>query len=169
MKSISNAVPSWQPKKLKIIIALGNPEEKYANTYHNVGFLAVHFLEKKINPKTKLIFSETSMNLSGNFVKKTLVYFKNKPEQLVIAHDDADLLVGSYKLSFDKNSGGHKGVESVIKSLKTKKFWRLRLGIREPNEKKRKKAEDFVLNEINPSHKRILNKMFGEITEKFID
>ena len=123
----------------KLIIGLGNPDKKYMNTYHNVGFLAIDYFAK--NPPSaksqtsnyKLLKSDTYMNVSGFFAQRMMKKHGAKPEQLLIIHDDSDILLGEYKLSFSRGAAGHHGVESVIKSLKTNSFWRLRIGIRPPN------------------------------------
>src|SRR3989344_4878171 len=120
----------------KLIIGLGNPGQEYSNTYHSVGFLFICYLEEgRQNSKfeirnSKLLKSDVFMNASGQFVKKALKKYGTKPHEILIAHDDSDIALGNYKLSFDRNSAGHKGAQSVIDALGTKKFWRLRIGIR---------------------------------------
>jgi len=128
---------------IKLVIGLGNPGKDYEKTYHNVGFLFVDSETKKsgskwgkaktfeyckINGKT---FTKTSvfMNESGKAVAEATKYFRLKPKQILVVHDDADIKLGKYKLQFDRSSAGHKGVESIIHTLKTQKFWRLRIGI----------------------------------------
>ncbi|MDD4761845.1 MAG: aminoacyl-tRNA hydrolase [Candidatus Pacebacteria bacterium] len=149
--------------KIKLIFALGNPKEEFLKTFHNSGFIILDSLLKE-NDKFKtsddfsffkesgFVFAKSSvyMNQSGQAVLKAVKFFKLKPENLLLLHDDSDLELGKIKISFGKNSAGHKGVESVIKHLKTKDFWRGRIGIRK-NSKVRKKAEDFVLKKISDS------------------
>ncbi len=155
---------------IKIIIGLGNPGKEYEKTYHNVGFLAVNYLAK--NPPisnfqfsiSKLLKSDVFMNESGGFVAKMLKKQGVKPENLLIVHDDSDIEIGKYKISFDRGSAGHNGVESIIKSLKTKNFWRLRIGIRP--QKSKQKAEKFVLKKIDKKNLEILEKVFEEATHK---
>lgn len=108
------------------------------------------------------------MNESGSAVKNSLKYFKTSPDELLIIHDDSDILIGEYKLSFERGSGGHKGIESIIKHLKTNKFWRIRIGIRPPSRSgtPRKKAEEFVLKNISPEHKRLLMSVFAAIAKQ---
>ena len=141
------------------LIGLGNPGEKYINTRHNIGRDAlVYFMKKEKleklqkNKKTnslrqkgeikkskiEIIIPETFMNNSG----KTIKTLKLKPKNILLLHDDSDILFGKMKLSYGKNSGGHKGVESVKRALKTKDFWRLRIGVQK---KKRIMAEKLVL------------------------
>jgi PTH1 family peptidyl-tRNA hydrolase len=134
---------------MKIIVGLGNPTPEYEHTRHNIGrdvvekFRKKHKFEgwefdKKSNAlvtegkigkeKVLLMLPETYMNDSGLSVMK---YVKNKKQaqNTMVVHDELDLGVGSLKVSFNKNSGGQKGVESIIKKIKTKEFGRLRFGI----------------------------------------
>src|SRR3990172_8828107 len=127
---------------IKLIIGLGNPGKEYEKTYHSAGFLFVDYLLK--NPSisnfhppasgggliSKPLKSDVYMNESGKFVKKALQKYQIKPEEILITHDDSDIEIGKYKISFGRGSAGHNGVESIIKALKTKNFWRLRVGIR---------------------------------------
>jgi PTH1 family peptidyl-tRNA hydrolase len=132
-----------------IVVGLGNPGEEYVETRHNVGrmvldaFSKSHDLkdwtdDKKIKAlkteakvgknKATLLKPETFMNKSGDSVR-SLITSKKKAQTLVVIHDDLDLPLGKIKISFNKSSGGHKGVESIIKVVKTEEFIRLRLGI----------------------------------------
>lgn len=145
----------------KLIIGLGNPDKKYANTYHNVGQLFIYYLSKNVlNPKFSILNSNTYMNESGNFVLMTLKKTNTEPDELLIVHDDSDLALGQHKISFGRGAAGHHGVESIIETLKTNDFWRLRIGIRPQNEKNRQKAEKFVLKKISAADKKILEQVF---------
>ncbi len=146
--------------KPRLIIGLGNPDKEYGKTYHNVGFLAVDFLAENSSAR-KLIKSEVYMNESGGFVKKTTKQNNIKPEELLIIHDDSDIKMGEYKLSFGRSSAGHRGVQSIIDSLKTKNFWRLRIGIRK---NKKQKASEIVLKKISKADMETLNKIFKEFS-----
>ncbi|MEK7495865.1 MAG: aminoacyl-tRNA hydrolase [Patescibacteria group bacterium] len=157
--------------KPRLIIGLGNPGKEYEKTYHNAGFLFVDYLINSQLPITnyKLLKTDVYMNQSGNFVKKTLKKYKIKPEEILIVHDDSDIELGKYKISFGRGSAGHNGVQSIIDALKTKNFWRLRIGIgrrltRTSRELTRKKARDFVLKKINKKDLKILEKLFFEIS-----
>lgn len=165
---------------VKLIIGLGNPGKDYEKTYHNAGFLFIDYLIKNQPiPNfqfliSKLLKSGVYMNQSGEFVAK-IIKKKTKPEEILIVHDDSDIEIGNYKISFGRGSAGHNGVESIIKSLKTKNFWRLRIGIRSlekaSNGKRqttRKKASEFVLKKINNKDLEILKNVFKEISGKII-
>lgn len=159
-------------KNLKLIIGLGNPEPEYQNTYHNVGALFAKYFknlrdsQQWIPAKLLILVSEAYVNESGKFVIRELKNKNVKPENLLIAHDDSDLEIGKYKIDFGRGAAGHHGVESVQAALKTKDFWRLRIGIRPANEKVRQKAEKFVLKKISTEDKKILEDLFGKIAKQ---
>ena len=156
---------------IKLIIGLGNPEKEYEKTYHNAGFLAIDFFIKNSlisdshSTDGKLISkplkTDVFMNQSGSFVAKISKKQRLKPEEILICHDDSDIELGKYKISFGRGSAGHNGVESIIKSLKTKNFWRLRIGIRPL--KSKQKAEKFVLKKISKKDFKILEDAFIKV------
>ena len=158
---------------MKLIIGLGNPGEKYEKTRHNLGFMvAEHFLkdfaslEKTVwenqnkfkseiaqidwQPKKgsleRVILAKpkTYMNNSGLAVQLITNYYKLLTTDIWIVNDDIDLPLGSIKIRFGGASAGHKGVDSVIESLGTDKFWRFRMGIGMANGKF-KNVDDYVL------------------------
>jgi len=169
------------------IVGLGNPGEEYENTRHNMGRMVLwHFRSAESFPewveskkytalisegalegeKTLLLLPETYMNKSGASLK-TLVLSPKKAEKLIVVYDDLDLPLGTFKISFGRGSGGHKGVESVIRAVKTKDFVRLRVGIAPvtPGGKlKKPKGEravaDFILGAFRPAERDILKKVF---------
>ncbi len=168
--------------KPRLIVGLGNPGGEYDQTYHNVGFSFLGHLTDGLSPprwqavkgknfkyselnNSILIKPLVFMNDSGKAVKAALKYFstktKIKPQEILIIHDDSDIELGKYKLSFGRGSAGHRGVQSIIKALGSDQFWRLRIGIRKIN--LRKKAGDFVLKKISPVDRRVLEKTFGAI------
>ncbi|MFH0804322.1 MAG: aminoacyl-tRNA hydrolase [Candidatus Zambryskibacteria bacterium] len=178
------------------IIGLGNPGKEYEGTRHNTGRMAVEKLLKdlkiedlEINKKANalvaegkikkekltLILPETFMNKSGQAVS----YFvkaksgKNKAqENLIVVHDDIDLPLGTLKISYNKGIGGHRGLDSVAKAVKTLEFVRIRVGISPATPKgKTKKPEgekaviDFILNKFKPSELETLKKIFKKSSE----
>jgi len=167
--------------KPRAIIGLGNPGKEYEKTYHNAGFLTIDFfventpISNSHPPAGGLIFkplkTDVFMNQSGSFVAKIAKKHKLKPEEILIIHDDSDIELGKYKISFSRGSAGHNGVESIIKALKTKDFWRLRIGIR-PIKSKQKadlsakthqiKAGEFVLKKISKKDLEILEDVFAK-------
>ena len=132
-----------------VIVGLGNPGEEYDSTRHNAGRMAVQYFAKQMkfgefreDKKAKahvvgglvgkvavaLVLPDTFMNKSGSALLK-FVKSAKAAERLVVVYDDLDLRLGSMKLSYDRGSGGHKGLESVMRALKTKKFTRIRIGV----------------------------------------
>lgn len=152
--------------EFKAILGLGNTGTKYKNTHHNVGHLMIDFLlENNIFPeRTVIAKNEGFMNESGSSALKLFKKIGGQPEKLLVIHDDSDINIGKFKLSFDNSSAGHKGVQDIIDKTGTKKFWRLRIGIRPAEEKTtgRMKAEEFVLKKIKKEDTEILQVVFEE-------
>lgn len=137
---------------IKIIVGLGNPGIKYAETRHNIGAWYIQKLALKYNKifevkkkffcfitKIKinnheifLLMPNTFMNLSGIVVKKFISYYQILPEEILIVHDDLYLNVGHAKFKKNNSDGGHNGVKNIIENLKSKNFYRLRIGIGRP-------------------------------------
>lgn len=173
-----------------IIAGLGNPGEEYVSTRHNAGRMALEFFAKqkkfpewKEDKKIKahvnrgavgkslvvLLAPDTFMNKSGVAVAK-FVTSQKMAERLIVLYDDLDLPLGKIKLSFDRGSGGHKGVESIIRAVKTKKFVRIRIGVSPttPSGKiKKPQGEkdvvDFILKRFKPAELEILQKLFKDV------
>ena len=168
-----------------IIVGLGNPGEEYANTRHNTGRMLVKWFgkeheaewktDKKLNAdvaKIKigkspvvLVVPDTFMNNSGKSVKPLVTSIK-QAEKLIVIYDDLDLPFGSSKISFNKSSGGHKGLEAIIKAIKTEKFARVRVGISPttPTGKIRKPQGDdsvtkVILGQFKPAELLELKKL----------
>ncbi len=132
------------------IVGLGNPKNEYVDTRHNVGFMAVDGLYEKLveqtdwrtdktanahvatgylgEEKVTLVKPQTFMNRSGGAVARFVTSIK-KAEKLTVIYDDIDLPFGKVSIAFDRGSGGHKGIESIVRALKTKAFTRVRVGI----------------------------------------
>lgn len=174
-----------------IIAGLGNPGEEYTHTRHNAGRMALQYVceeknlgewkfDKKSNAliargmigKTAsvLVLPETFMNKSGSAVVKYVKSVK-AAEKLIVVYDDLDLPLGKMKMSFDRGSGGHKGIESIARALKTKKFWRIRVGVspatasgklRKPSGEE--DVLDFILGKFKTSELPILKSLFKRIS-----
>ena len=162
MNKISNGV------KIKLIVGLGNPGEEYENTRHNIGFLFIDKLSKQLKTADfKYEKSRAFMNKSGDAVSALMKFYsakggsasggKIKPENILVVHDDIDILWSNFKFSFGRSSAGHKGVESIIRALKTKNFWRLRIGI-QPTLKKHTSADKVILKRFTPAEFKVLNQ-----------
>ncbi len=182
-----------------IIAGLGNPEadrdkklkkdeENYEGTRHNTGRMVVKDIfdtefsyDKKINAlvadvkigkeKVKLVLPETYMNNSGKAIAQ-LVKSVKAAEKLVVIYDDFNLPIGTVRISFNRSSGGHNGLESIIKSIKTEAFIRIRIGIAPETVKGTAKVphgddkvEKFILGKFKDDEIKELNKVEKRVKE----
>lgn len=107
------------------------------------------------------------MNKSGEVVKKVIEGFNtdfHPDHEMLVIHDEKDLLLGETKLSFGRGSARHKGIESIFNHLGTRKFYRLRLGIGSPQGLK--DSKDYVLSEFNKEEKRALDAVYDKAVQK---
>lgn len=132
----------------RLIVGLGNPGVRYANTRHNFGFMVLDALAERENltfHRTRfglvaafgsgwLLKPQTFMNLSGNAVGPFCRYYRLEPSDLLVVSDDLDLPLGTLRLRRGGSSGGHNGLKSIIDVLGTDEFPRMRLGIDRPLE-----------------------------------
>jgi PTH1 family peptidyl-tRNA hydrolase len=148
---------------MQVIAGLGNPGPEYQGSRHNVGREFLVDLEKDLPKKARALYPKLYMNNSGIAVKE-IVSPQRAARELVVLHDDLDLPLGSVKISFGSGSGGHRGVESIIRALKTKDFTRIRIGIspvtpsgkiKKPDQKK---VVDFVLGKFKTGEQAKLKK-----------
>ena len=164
---------------MKTILGLGNPGSEYHGTRHNIGrdtaeeiakhfdfddfketkkYLG-HFAKGTIGKEEmRILLPDTFMNKSG----KAALALKPRAKDLVVIHDDSDIILGSFKVSFGRNSGGHKGVESIMRALKTKDFWRIRIGIQK---KRRVDAMKLVLQRFTPDERLVAKKITKKVLE----
>ena len=134
-----------------LIIGLGNPEEEYSKTRHNMGFNAINKIAEqygiKVNKskfqglyesaiiegqKVMLIKPQTYMNLSGECIKQFVDFYKIQKEEILVIYDDMDIEPGKIKIRKKGGAGGHNGMKSIIKMLGTEEFARIRTGIGRP-------------------------------------
>lgn len=167
---------------MKLIIGLGNSGEKYTKTRHNLGFMVMDALARKLalyNVQFALkknfnaeilkrrIFGEevilskplTFMNASGLAVAKIVNFYHFRPADVWVVHDDVDLPLGKIKIRLGGAAGGHRGVESIIKQLDTDKFWRFRLGIGHPGRGADGLVEKYVLREFETKERSVVKSM----------
>lgn len=156
-----------------LIVGLGNPGPEYENTRHNLGFKVIEELASRLNitafkekhhsfigegsidgKKVFLAQPQTFMNNSGPAVRGILEWHKIGAEKLILIYDDVDLEVGQLRIREGGSAGGHHGVESVIASLGTTKFFRVRLGIGREN--LTGDVADYVLQKIPASQRERL-------------
>lgn len=174
---------------MRLIVGLGNPGKEYLKTWHNIGFMAIDSLadsfkfpnfkmEKKMPAKTalkditgqKTILAkpQTYMNNSGLAVVSLAKYYKIKPADIIIIHDDIDLPLGRIKIAKNSSAGGHNGVKSIIQYLKTQDFIRIRIGVATPQKEKMDSA-DYVLVKIGSQQsdqvKKTIKKTASAVVE----
>lgn len=138
---------------MKLIVGLGNVGKPYANTRHNVGFIALDAILKDLDLKIeannfdgdyvvatindqKVMFIKptTLMNLSGNCVGPVAKFYKIKPEDIIVIHDDLDLEPGKFKIRTSGSAGGHNGLKDIIAKLGSANFVRFKIGIGHPKQ-----------------------------------
>ena len=163
---------------MHLIVGLGNPGKKYEKTRHNVGFLVLDEFQKEhgfpeftlLKKHTSLISKDilneteallakpqTFMNNSGKAVRS---FMAAKPN-LIVVHDDIDIPLGKMKVSENRGSAGHKGVDSIIQALGTKNFTRIRVGI-QPAKGKPSNVETFVLKKFTLTENPFLQSAIKE-------
>ncbi len=170
-----------------LIVGLGNPGAKYKNTRHNIGFGVIKKFARKNNfPKFKLLKElsslisekkfnndkiilanlQTFMNLSGKGAKLLIDFHQLPIANLWVVHDDIDLPLGKIRIAKNRGAGGHKGVESIIKELKTKNFIRFRIGIKpKPYTLTPKTLDRFVLQKFNKEEEKIVKEVIKKTAE----
>ena len=159
---------------MKVVIGLGNPGKKYEKTRHNIGFIAVDNLRKKMNisderEKFQALVSEkningekdiffkpqTFMNLSGNAVIEIINFYKLDPKKdIIVIYDDMDLSFGDIRIREKGSSGGHNGIKSIISHI-GEEFIRIKCGIGA----KEKDAVEHVLGEFNQTEQKDLDEI----------
>lgn len=157
---------------MKLVVGLGNPGKEYENTRHNAGRILVGLLEKKLEGnKIKFITPDNFMNNSGKTVAP-LIKSKKDLAGLVVIYDDIDLPLGKIKISFNRSAGGHNGLGSIIKALKSEEFLRIRVGISPATPKgvvKKPKGEkavlNFLLGEFKKSELETIKKLGKTVAE----
>lgn len=158
-----------------LIVGLGNPEEEYSNTRHNMGFDTINKLANqykiKVNKnkfkglcgtgeiegeKVLILKPQTYMNLSGESIKETIDFYKIDIEKLIVVYDDIDLNPGIIKVRKTGGPGTHNGMKSVFQNIKFKDFPRVRVGIGMPEHKN--DLINYVIGKIPEEEKHILEK-----------
>lgn len=143
---------------MKLVVGLGNPGKEYELSRHNTGRIMVGLVQKKLEGiKIKFLTPDNFMNNSGRAVAP-LVKSKKDLKDLVVIYDDMDLPIGKMKISFNRSSGGHNGLGSIIKSLKSEEFLRIRIGISPATPKGKTKKPK--------GEKDVLKFLLGEFKEK---
>lgn len=165
-----------------IIVGLGNPGRSYSRTRHNIGFRVIDLLVKKYEPaeswKRKFFLAwqlaigdrrfiaakgRTFMNESGLPVQSLCTSFRATPQDLVIVYDDVNLPLGKIRIRRKGSSGGHKGIKSIIETLGTEEFIRIKLGIGEPESGEN--LVEYVLSEFRREEIKTVSTMLEQATD----
>ena len=170
--------------EIKLIVGLGNPGDKYTDTRHNAGEWLIERLARRfnvsLNPESKffgktartllngkevrLLVPTTFMNLSGKAVGALASFYRIKPEEILVIHDELDLPPGTAKLKQGGGHGGHNGLKDIVAQLgNNNNFYRLRIGIGHPGH--RDLVAGYVLNKPSPADRDVLEKMLDEATD----
>ncbi|MBI2832362.1 MAG: aminoacyl-tRNA hydrolase [Chloroflexi bacterium] len=178
---------------MKLIVGLGNPGTHYANNRHNAGFMCVSYFARQhriafdhkqsqarigagkvAGSEIVVARPQTYMNLSGESVSLLMRKYHVELDDLLVIHDDLDLPVGKTRIRDGGGSGGHKGVDSIIRSLGTRNFPRLRIGIGRPapppNPEEEAEAEviSYVLSDFTPEEKQIIDATIPRASEAIL-
>jgi len=168
-------------ENVKLIVGLGNPGEKYKLNRHSVGFLAIDYLidefkASKVSSKFKgelfksndflFLKPTTFMNLSGESVRLVKDFYKIENENIIVIHDDIDLKLGALRFKRGGSSGGHNGLKS-IDSLVGNDYYRIRIGVDRPAEKK--EVVNYVLSDFSEKELECITKNFENIKKAILD
>lgn len=169
---------------MKCIVGLGNPGKEYQKTRHNAGFLAIDFLQNELNfpefeaskhfgvvsegmiqgERIFLLKPATYMNVSGKSVASLLTFYKITPENLLVLSDDIDQDFGKIRYREKGSSGGQNGIKSIIETLGTETFSRIKIGIGRDS---RFEVSDWVLSQFTKQELEELEHIFAdELLEK---
>lgn len=169
-----------------LIVGLGNPENEYANTRHNMGFDVINEISDKCNIKVSkskfdalygmgeingkrviLVKPQTYMNLSGESIIKFKKFYKISNKEIIIIYDDIDLAVGDIRLKPKGGAGTHNGMRSVLQNLNTEDFIRVRVGIGTPENKE--DMINYVIGAIPKREKEILDESVKRASESVLE
>ncbi|HYH17105.1 MAG TPA: aminoacyl-tRNA hydrolase [Azospirillum sp.] len=166
-----------------LLVGLGNPGAEYARNRHNIGFMVVEAIARRhgFSPWKKRFQGQTAegtvggekvlalepltfMNLSGQSVGAALQFFKMKPEQVVVFHDELDLPPGKIRVKKGGGHGGHNGLRSMDAHI-GKEYWRVRLGIGHPGDKNQ--VSNYVLHDFAKADQTWLEPLVDACTDAF--
>ena len=158
-----------------LIVGLGNPENEYAHTRHNMGFDTINQIAKNNNiqitknkfkglcestiiqnQKVILLKPQTYMNLSGESVKEVAEFYNLKPEEIIVIYDDIDIEKGHIKIRKKGGAGSHNGMKSVVEELQSTDFARIRVGIGQPEFKS--DMINYVIGKVPQEEQEILQQ-----------
>ena len=158
-----------------LIVGLGNPENQYSKTRHNMGFDTINKIASSYNidinknkfeaeygtgiiegKKVILLKPQTFMNLSGESIKQCMDFYKLKLEDLIVIYDDMDLDPGNIKVRIKGGPGSHNGMKSVVSNINSEDFVRVRVGIGKPENKS--DMINYVIGHVSEDEYKILEE-----------
>ena len=161
---------------MKLIVGLGNPDDKYQNTFHNLGFMSADKIAQKMGlefskTKCRALIAEgrvgtekiiiakplTYMNLSGESIRELMSFYKIPPCDLVVIYDDYDLAKGVLRIRESGSAGTHNGMRNIVQEIATTEFARIRIGFK-PNEQTQIPLINYVLSGISEQDKPLFDK-----------
>ncbi len=166
----------------QLIVGLGNPEPKYDQTRHNIGFAAIDALARgwgislaenrrfqaefgegsaRAGQKIRLLKPLTYMNRSGQAIRAVVDWYKLPPESVLVIYDDMDLPIGKIRMRLSGSAGGHNGMKSTISHLSTENFLRLRIGIGKPANSHESPAVSHVLGKFSPAENQVMSEVLN--------
>ncbi|BCX14354.1 MAG: peptidyl-tRNA hydrolase [Patescibacteria group bacterium] len=172
---------------MKLIVGLGNYNEKYKNNRHNVGFVFIDFIVKELGlgvdfeknskfeslvlktPDLILAKPLTFMNNSGRAVKRLFDYYEIDFDDFYLVYDDLDIALGEYKIVKDKPPKTHNGVWSVIESLGGSDFWHIRIGVENRDKDNRILGEQYVLENFLDNEKEVIRSVISKASRDLIE
>lgn len=168
-----------------LIVGLGNPDEKYRQTFHNAGFLCLDEIAKKLGAaftkgecraitaharqgKTKIILAKpiTYMNLSGFSVAELINKYKIEREKFLVVYDDVDLPIGQMRIRAKGSGGTHNGMKDVVAKTGTEEIFRIRIGI---GQERHGELADYVLSKITEKEREILSPVLVKAAQAVCD
>ena len=157
-----------------LLVCLGNPGKEYANTRHNIGFLAADALEKRAGVKFNklryraltgevtlggqrvlVVKPQTYMNLSGEAVKLAGGFYKIPPDHILVLYDDVSLPLGKLRIRASGSAGGHNGIKNIIAHLGTDAFPRIKVGVGAPAQPDG--MVDWVIGNFTASERKVVD------------
>ena len=171
---------------MKIIVTLGNPGSKYANTRHNAGFIFADKFAQKLSCSFSLenkfraeiakgeyntqavwiIKPQTFMNLSGESLRAFINFYKTELKDIIVVYDDIDLPIGKIRFKANGSAGGHNGIKSIIQHGGSEKFDRLKIGI--GPQPPYMKSEDYVLGQFSQDERKNLDETMNKALEAML-
>lgn len=150
---------------MKMLVGLGNPDNKFKNNRHNAGHMLVDYLRihKITGDDIKLYKTDCFMNQSGKFVRHLSTMIHDLSSSLWIAHDDLDIPLGKFKVDRGTGPKVHNGLTSIEQTLGTKDFWRIRIGVDNRTPPNWTDGETYVLQDFTQEENEVLHQTFPHI------